>query len=48
MKIRLVDDLFVMDLKSESNLNKRLEVVLAHHNAIRKGLGKNYLKKKIN
>ena len=30
----------VMDLKSESNLNKSLEVVLAHHNAIRKGLRK--------
>ena len=35
----------VMDLKSESNLNQRLKVVLAHHNAIRKGLGKKYLKK---
>jgi adenylosuccinate synthase len=35
----------VMDLKSESNLNKRLEVVLAHHNAIRKGLGKKLFEK---
>jgi adenylosuccinate synthase len=34
-----------MDLKSESNLNKRLEVVLAHHNAIRKGLGKKLFEK---
>ena len=30
----------VMDLRSEKNLNKRLEDVLIHHNAIRKGLGK--------
>ena len=30
----------VMDLKSESNLSNRLEIVLAHHNAIRKGLKK--------
>ena len=30
----------VMDLRSESNLDKRLENVLFHHNAIRKGLGK--------
>ena len=29
----------VMDLRSESNLDKRLETVLLHHNAIRKGLG---------
>ena len=35
----------VMDLKSESNLDKRLEVVLAHHNAIRKGLGKKIFEK---
>jgi adenylosuccinate synthase len=35
----------VMDLKSESNLDKRLEVVLAHHNVIRKGLGKKLFKK---
>ena len=39
----------VMDLKSESNLNKRLEVVLAHHHAIRKGLVKKlFEKEKIN
>ena len=30
----------VMDLASKINLEKRLEVVLKHHNAIRKGLGK--------
>ena len=36
----------VMDLTSEINLDHRLETVLIHHNAIRKGLGKKYLKKK--
>ena len=35
----------VMDLASESNLDKRLENVLLHHNAIRKGLGKKIFKK---
>ena len=35
----------VMDLRSESNLDNRLEVVLLHHNAIRKGLGKKLYKK---
>ena len=35
----------VMDLVSESNLNHRLETVLIHHNAIRKGLGKKIFKK---
>ena len=35
----------VMDLKSENNLDHRLEVVLAHHNAIRKGLGKKIFEK---
>ena len=30
----------VMDLRSEKNLSQRLESVLLHHNAIRKGLGK--------
>ena len=30
----------IMDLVSESNLDHRLETVLIHHNAIRKGLGK--------
>ena len=35
----------VMDLISERNLDQRLETVLAHHNAIRKGLGKNIFKK---
>ena len=38
----------VMDLVSEKNLNHRLETVLMHHNAIRKGLGKEiYQKDKI-
>ena len=36
----------VMDLISESNLDHRLETVLLHHNAIRKGLGKKFSKKK--
>ena len=35
----------VMDLASESNLDKRLDAVLSHHNAIRKGLGKTEFKK---
>ena len=35
----------VMDLVSERNLDHRLETALAHHNAIRKGLGKNIFKK---
>ena len=35
----------VMDLKSESNLSNRLEIVLEHHNAIRKGLKKKEFKK---
>ena len=35
----------VMDLRSESNLNDRLENVLQHHNAIRKGLKKKIFKK---
>ena len=35
----------VMDLVSESNLDHRLETVLTHHNAIRKGLGKQIYKK---
>ena len=33
----------VMDLRSEKNLDQRLESVLLHHNAIRKGLGKKIL-----
>ena len=38
----------VMDLVSEQNLDHRLETVLLHHNAIRKGLGKKvYQKKKL-
>jgi adenylosuccinate synthase len=36
----------VMDLRWEKNLNQRLESVLLHHNAIRKGLGKKIKKKK--
>ena len=35
----------VMDLRSEKNLDQRLESVLIHHNAIRKGLGKNIFEK---
>ena len=34
-----------MDLRSDGNLDNRLENVLLHHNAIRKGLNKKYLKK---
>ena len=34
-----------MDLISEENLDHRLETVLMHHNAIRKGLGKEIYKK---
>ncbi len=35
----------VMDLVSESNLDHRLETVLKHHNAIRKGLGRKIFEK---
>ena len=35
----------VMDLRSETNLGHRLETVLLHHNAIRKGLGKKIFEK---
>jgi adenylosuccinate synthase len=35
----------VMDLRSDSNLDSRLENVLLHHNAIRKGLKKKVYKK---
>ncbi len=35
----------VMDLRSEKNLDQRLDSVLLHHNAIRKGLGKNIFEK---
>ena len=35
----------VMDLRSEKNLDSRLENVLEHHNAIRKGLKKKVFKK---
>ena len=35
----------VMDLASEKNLDNRLKIALAHHNAIRKGLGKNIFEK---
>jgi adenylosuccinate synthase len=34
-----------MDLRSEKNLDQRLEAVLLHHNAIRKGLGKKIFEK---
>jgi len=35
----------VMDLRSEKNLEQRLELVLLHHNAIRKGLNKKIFEK---
>ena len=35
----------VMDLRSKQNLDQRLENVLLHHNAIRKGLGKKIFEK---
>ncbi len=35
----------VMDLASEKNLDMRLDAALNHHNLVRKGLGKNVLKK---
>ena len=35
----------VMDLRSKKNLDQRLESVLIHHNAIRKGLGKKIFEK---
>ena len=35
----------VMDLRSEKNLDQRLDSVLVHHNAIRKGLGKKIFEK---
>jgi len=35
----------VIDLANENNLDKKLDVVLLHHNAIRKGLGKELFKK---
>ena len=35
----------VMDLSSEKNLDQRLEEILLHHNAIRKGLGKKIYQK---
>ncbi len=36
----------VMDLRSEKNLEQRLDLVLSHHNAVRKGLGKKIFEKK--
>ena len=35
----------VMDLRSEKNLDRRLDTVLLHHNAIRKGLGRDIFDK---
>ena len=35
----------VMDLRSKRNLDERLDAVLIHHNAIRKGLGKKVFEK---
>ena len=36
----------VMDLENKSNLSKRIEMMLYHHNSIRKGLGKSEINKK--
>ena len=36
----------LMDLANKANLSKRIEVMLFHHNSIRKGLGKNKINKK--
>ena len=36
----------VMDLKNKKNLLKRIDMVLSHHNSIRKGLGKRKIDKK--
>ena len=36
----------VMDLRSEKNLDQRLDLVLSHHNTIRKGLKKKFFEKK--
>ena len=36
-----------MDLRSESNLDSRLENVLLHHNAIRKGFKEKIFKKEV-
>jgi adenylosuccinate synthase len=40
-----MESIRVMDLRSESNLDNRLENVLLHHNAIRKGLNKKIYEK---
>ena len=38
----------IMDLRSEKNLDQRLDLVLLHHNAVRKGLGKkNFIKEQL-
>ena len=36
----------VMDLANKKNLSKRIDVILLHHNSIRRGLGKNKINKK--
>jgi adenylosuccinate synthase len=36
----------LMDLASKENLSKRIDMILFHHNSIRKGLGKNKINKK--
>ncbi len=36
----------VMDLKNKKNLSKRIDMLLSHHNSIRKGLGKRKIDKK--
>ena len=45
MKIKLAEDQLELWLRSETNLDKRLENVLLHHNAIRKGLNKKVFEK---
>ncbi len=37
----------LMDLRSEKNLDQRLDQALLHHNAVRKGLGKKNFEKKL-
>ena len=36
----------VMDLANKENLSKKIDMILFHHNSIRKGLGKNKINKK--
>tara|TARA_Y100000590_G_scaffold199030_1_gene226083 strand:+ start:2163 stop:3458 length:1296 start_codon:yes stop_codon:yes gene_type:complete len=36
----------LLDLKNKKNLSKRIDMILTHHNSIRKGLGKSKINKK--